>query len=348
MKQLGIALHNFHDTYKRIPSHGWDSFWTKGFTSPSVCGGQRMHGADVYSVHVSLLAFMEQTQLHAELTSALSYAASQNDDVGTFTPMPWNRTYTNSNGSTVISPLTRFIGYFICPSDEAARIDENSNTGRTNYRANNFGDSNAPCDWYGRGVFGQERIEEDRKNVMGKRSFAAITDGTSNTIAFSESCVSGENDVRIKSSIAVTSTDANFPDNITPADCALVRGVGGDLDLTGNFDGSWAGKGHRWADSRQPFTGMNTILPPNSPSCGRSNIEWFSLCTPSSYHSGGVNTCMADGAVRFISETIDCGIQTQHLGPTGHSGYCRDLTTPSTYGVWGALGSRAAGDSSSF
>jgi prepilin-type N-terminal cleavage/methylation domain-containing protein len=27
LKQLGIAFHNFHDTYKRMPANGYDSLW---------------------------------------------------------------------------------------------------------------------------------------------------------------------------------------------------------------------------------------------------------------------------------------------------------------------------------
>ena len=50
---------------------------------------------------------------------------------------------------------------------------------------------------------------------------------------------------------------------------------------------------------------------------------------------------MIDGAVRFISDTINCGTVTSACPGRG--------TTPiigeSPYGVWGALGSRDGGES---
>jgi prepilin-type processing-associated H-X9-DG protein len=56
--------------------------------------------------------------------------------------------------------------------------------------------------------------------------------------------------------------------------------------------------------------------------------------TASSQHTGGVHALMADGSVRFISENIDTG----NLG-VGTSGGAK-----SPYGVWGALGTRAGGE----
>ena len=46
---------------------------------------------------------------------------------------------------------------------------------------------------------------------------------------------------------------------------------------------------------------------------------------------------MADGAVRFVNENIDAG--TASSAPPARVG-----DGASTYGVWGALGSKAGGD----
>ena len=49
----------------------------------------------------------------------------------------------------------------------------------------------------------------------------------------------------------------------------------------------------------------------------------------------------ADGSVRFISDTIDCGNQATPAQPTWPTVTRR----ASPYGVWGALGTKAGGES---
>ena len=80
-------------------------------------------------------------------------------------------------------------------------------------------------------------------------------------------------------------------------------------------------------------SGFQTVLPPNAASAAADLGEWsWGIWPPSSYHPGGVNCGMADGSVRFVSDTIDTG----NLGmpEAGISG-----VKASPYGVWGALGS---------
>jgi prepilin-type processing-associated H-X9-DG protein len=95
-----------------------------------------------------------------------------------------------------------------------------------------------------------------------------------------------------------------------------------------------------------PVVGFNTILPPNSIGC-RCGGPWGGGCCtecgndivlpPDSYHPGGVNGMMADGSVRFVSDTVDTGNLASPPVTTG----------PSPFGVWGAMGSRAGGESKS-
>ncbi|GAA5509067.1 H-X9-DG-CTERM domain-containing protein [Novipirellula caenicola] len=62
-----------------------------------------------------------------------------------------------------------------------------------------------------------------------------------------------------------------------------------------------------------------------------------------SYHKGGVYVLLADGSTKFISDAIDCG---DLWGGTIRLGMEGDLApgSPSRFGAWGALGTRAAND----
>lgn len=95
--------------------------------------------------------------------------------------------------------------------------------------------------------------------------------------------------------------------------------------------------GLRWNDGNVGFTAVNTVLPPNSPSCQTGTWDGDDgTYPPTSFHPGGVNGLMTDGSVRFISETINAGA-TNSPAPTNAMG-------ASPYGVWGAMGSRMGGE----
>ena len=65
--------------------------------------------------------------------------------------------------------------------------------------------------------------------------------------------------------------------------------------------------GERWADGSVFYTRYNHILTPNKISCdlGNRDFDGQVVVTASSRHPGGVNLQTADGAVRFVKETID-------------------------------------------
>lgn len=78
-------------------------------------------------------------------------------------------------------------------------------------------------------------------------------------------------------------------------------------------------------------------MPPNSPACFNSSYRGYAAAT--SYHRGEANALKADGAVLFVSDTINCttpgaGTDPVYLGE-------------SPYGVWGALGSINGGEATS-
>ena len=85
--------------------------------------------------------------------------------------------------------------------------------------------------------------------------------------------------------------------------------------------------------------GFTTILPPNAPSCANNQGEWEEgIFSADSYHPGGVNAAMADGSIRFVAETINTGNLGAPMPQTPLWG------TPSPYGVWGAMGTKAGSE----
>ena len=105
--------------------------------------------------------------------------------------------------------------------------------------------------------------------------------------------------------------------------------------------------GQRWGDAHDPYTLFWSIMPPNAPTCARGN-ENSVRSTASSYHSGGVNVCMGDGAVKFVSDTVNCGdLSKDTYEVVNDKSRPQDYGGKSIYGVWGAMGSAAGGETTS-
>ena len=331
VKQIALAAHNFHSTYNRFPSGTNDPLWVQGFQQAGT--DRRIDVVDVYSFRASLLPYVEQAPLYDRITGYCQQAASADpytwnqDDGYANIPLVWS-TATMHDGQP--NPFTSHIPAYVCASDPNAALGRSDNTlGFANY-VGNRGDAWVGDNWgEARGLFGRGDVTET--------SIASILDGTSNTLFVSET-LAGRNgtDVGLLTGIATDVTVRDTP----PAACLATRGP--NQTLTGATSNL---KAHRWGDSRNWYSVFFTILPPNSPSCGD---ERQALISASSNHPGGVNAAMADGSVRFVTESIDAGDPTLFLGE-GQPGFVpndpHQFTGPSTYGVWGAMGTRAGGES---
>jgi prepilin-type N-terminal cleavage/methylation domain-containing protein len=312
LKQLALAVHNYADTYSMFPAKRQG---TAG------AGGCLTHNGEFGSGWMRLLPFYEQQVIFDEWSSPLTVGSVTYPPYG---PCPWG----NQPGEGDTYPVYhRQVATLMCPSDPAIANKGATAYGRTNYKFS-VGDS-VRFD----GALGHNNTAETR-GVFGnygiKLTFAAITDGTSNTVMLSERLFAADAgqvgqgiahslaNLETNPSLCYTRVDPNDPRRYTAP--------------TTNW-------GFKWSHGSTSQIGFNTVLPPNGPKCasGTNDNSSHGVYPPSSRHPGGVMVALADASVRFISETINTGNLTAPH-PTG-------INMRSPYGVWGALGSRSGGES---
>lgn len=100
------------------------------------------------------------------------------------------------------------------------------------------------------------------------------------------------------------------------------------------------------------MSGVQTIRPPNKPVCLGDNAspvgdQWLPIRNdgvnpPSSRHQGGAHVLMGDGAVIFITDSIEAGNQDSVPVRRGNAVPLPRPGAMSPYGLWGALGTRAS------
>ena len=94
--------------------------------------------------------------------------------------------------------------------------------------------------------------------------------------------------------------------------------------------------------SRPLYAAFNTILPPNREICSDRRNTWRpGIYGASSRHIGGCHILMGDGAVIFITDSIEAGSNQDGMVIWNGTGP-RSPGSQSPYGLWGALGTRGA------
>ena len=282
---------------------------------------------------VFLLPFAEQISRYEILYQEMQNTANLG--------YPWICDINSPNIEAARAPIP----HLICPSDGKMRapITIDFGAGTTQVARSNIAHS------LGDGLWGNNTNEtgpsfvEDRGIMTpnSKKSFGNMTDGSSNTIGLSE-IVGTERDGNtsllprnVLGDVAVSTGMHNGVLSL-PGPCLLMRDPTDRTQLLNSIN-AW--RGGFFTDGKGANVAFTTTLPPNSPSCiwweYMGQYSWGSF-SPSSFHTGGVNAVRMDGSVTFISDTIDTGNLDTPL----------DVTIPaSPYGVWGALGTPAGGES---
>lgn len=161
MKQLGLAVHNYHDTYLALPARQGGTNWSGG----SATAHPR------WSAFVGLLPFIEANTRYDQIQSGGYHA--------------WDG---NANSGYVGE-----ISAFMCPSDglfSPTGADRNAQYSPLNYGLN-MGDHYAIN-------FDQNRPDQNIRGIFGYLTytrFNEITDGLSNTLGMSEILVAPGGDM---------------------------------------------------------------------------------------------------------------------------------------------------------
>jgi len=374
-KQIGLAVHNYHSAYNQLPTQ---KSGTSGFTSAKAGAGgltgldwaaaSLVRNHEELSFLVGLTPFMEGQALWEQISNP--NAPDSDKSVGVWPAMgPTPNESGPANGD--YGPWFTEIATLRCPSDPGVGLPA---FGRTNYAAC-LGDSpyrgsaGGTSSTLGRSSNPSQWVRASQRGVFVPREKAAfrdILDGLANTIICGEITTDlGDRDTRTSPRQDATVMAAAA--QLTPSAC---RTTG--LDAT--RPQFWAttgvtlsaideGRGFRWADGNPTFTVMNTILPPNSPACiattavmaaavGDGNVATGGAASATSRHSsgylpassrhqGGCHVLLGDGAVKFITDSIDSGNSTQLPVISGGTG-TRAPGAQSSYGVWGRLGTKAS------
>ncbi|MDO5552367.1 MAG: DUF1559 domain-containing protein [Planctomycetia bacterium] len=332
-KQYLLALHNYHDTYNALPASRCS---TGGLTAPdSTSWVSNGNLGGVMSTTCVLLPFMEQASRWSDI---MTYA---NATIGWAAPGCWAM---STDAWPIEEAFEGVIPTLLCPSDPDKDTPYFCNNARCNYMT---------C----RGDSGYAGDVNDRQHKyaglkVGSRSLfspqewkamAFCIDGTSNTIVLSESNGPGDYSTEVRGGVtdAIHMTGDNPDGYCRPSLC--LNGALSPGDPTKLVSGTVNNRGKIMSDGRMTVSGFHTILPPNSPSCmtvsdnDAGSPACWGVMSANSFHSGGVNTGLMDGSVRFVSNTIDAGNAADFVKP--------GITTASPYGVWGAMGTPAGGES---
>ena len=345
-KQIGLGIHDYHDAFKRLPMQAGGTFKDPRDGTFNPPGGDLgRNNRRRLSWLVGILPFIEQQPLWEQISQGGTINGRQWAPMG---PEPWNRNFT---------PWVTELSTFRCPSDPGVGLPAMA---RTNY-GGNIGDS---TDWVNHGYWQKENGDWSQWRVRNANAsnrgffyhrrqlrFRDILDGTANTIAGGEIATElGDNDIRTSPYHGIgwgtihnnpsACRDAGLIDDERPLFWDQTAFGDGNNAPGLRNNRNWK-RGWRWTDTPPMYTGVTTILSPNKEVClgGGGDFDTGSV-PPSSRHPGGVHILMGDGAVRFVTDSIEAGDPRNGVVMLGQTGN-RQPGSKSPYGLWGALGTRA-------
>ena len=276
LKQLGLAIQNYNDGNNMLPPTG----------NPGTSAASFINDL---SMKARILPFLEQGPLYNAINQGFQY-----------------------NSAAQFTVTTTTINTFLCPSDANDPTTtetfgaQTAKVGAASYQNNIgtfIGNSGGALD-------GPAYELPSATNYGAPVSFAAVTDGLSNTVIFSE-IVKGMFQQASSGLHQTYFATVSYTNTTTPID--LVAAVAGCQASTKIFQETagtnWDRKGQYWILHTCGNGGCYShVNLPNTKACYFSNKTgsdtWYSLIGASSNHPGGVNVALLDGSVRFIKSSI--------------------------------------------
>lgn len=299
LRQLGLAVHNYESSYRVLPRAG-------------------TLDAD-FSVQARLLPFVEQSGLYESLDFGVpAFSGPFNAKV----PHP-----------KLANAFATPVGTFLCPSDPAPAVTI-TNVGGTDYR---YGGLN----YFASYGSAQTQHYDLRWRTDGPFhaaagvGFNAILDGLSNTVLMSESVRSSGADMTLPAGQTPAFPYAYTLNGSSGVATTLetmqgMRATGGPWTGFVNGSGlitnanvaqfwqtftSWRGgsspalrgRGASWGFSGSINSLTNGYHSPNNriPDVVTHFTGYFA---PRSYHTGGAHVMMSDGAIKFLTDSIDTAL----------------------------------------
>jgi prepilin-type N-terminal cleavage/methylation domain-containing protein/prepilin-type processing-associated H-X9-DG protein len=284
LKQLGLAMHNYHDAKQAFPIGRGEG----PFGPPSAPWSNWLF----LSVSVQALAYYEQGAVYQLFEQRKN--------------LPQAATWTDPG-----APATMRLPLYICPSSP---LIETANRPGTNYL---FSTGSSIYSGGCASVFSP--ITNGANGVFAEdvaRKITDISDGTSNTILAGEYIPRTESDpdsgfkvvntFTVNNSAFITQTELN-----TLSTAPMARAVNDN----GRF---WAWHSHTMSlfNTAAPPNWKIQVPPTGGVGSGGAGMAWDScngIVPAMSKHNGGVNVCLADGSVRFVRDSIDL-LTWQRLG----------------------------------
>jgi prepilin-type N-terminal cleavage/methylation domain-containing protein/prepilin-type processing-associated H-X9-DG protein len=278
LHQLGLALHNYEGERGYLPPV------FPATAKPPYVGVVPDYFYS-WSVLAELSPYLEQTAIYNRMNLDEPMYT-----LPTLTVLPDNR-----------FAVQQTVALFLCPADKMRPVGGG-------YGVPVFGPVNyAACLGSGATVggppYGSPWDADGLFRAAAKGTFAEVTDGLSNTAAFSESTL-GEGPTMAFGAIPgdPQKVYANVPPPLTPAACDRANLWNVELP-----------RGYLWASGEIRCASYNHFYPPNAPKydCvanlsagGPQQYTAVGFKAARSNHPGGVNVLLADGAVRFVGNGI--------------------------------------------